>query len=301
MNAQYGQPRFGWRGPDEAVREMARLSDVFAEFLIVGAAERKRTCAWDCWNNIGWDINASILRQQEIGDCVSFGGAIAVAAVAAYEIDRLGEPERFHVPFPPYLYGISRVMPEGGNGRLRADGSLGSWLAATIVKYGVLRADFDGVPEYAGSVAKSWGASRQSFNQFIAEGTQHLIRSAAPLRSGDQIIDAICNGYFCTIASNKGYSMRLRDDRGKSWFVGSDTWPHQMSLIAYDPEPEPCFYRRNQWGNAHGKQLDGPDGGGWVMVEEIDREARQSGTEVFAYSLFDGFPSDQQKPRNWLL
>lgn len=289
----------GWLGVDAAVNEMDRLAGEFPEFNVVGATERKRTCAWDAWDSIGWNINRSTLYRQEVGDCVSFGAAIAVAAVAAHEIVRLNQPERFEVPFPPYLYGISRVMPEGGNGRLNGDGSLGSWMAATIKRYGVLRESFPGVPEYSGRVARSWGSSQRSFDEFLPEGSKHLIREAAPIRDAESAIDAICNGYYCTIASNKGYSNRLQDRNGKSWFVGSAVWPHQMSLIAYDDDPEPCFYRRNQWGSAHGSQLDGPDGGGWVTAEEIDRELRRGGTECFAFSMFDGFPSESNKPRNY--
>lgn len=230
---------------------------------------------------------------------MSFGGAIALTATLAYEIVRLGEAERFKIPYPPYLYGISRLQPEGGNGRLRGDGSLGSWLANTIVKYGVLRADYEAVPDYSGGVAKDWGASKQPWRGFIDEADNHLLRRAARLQSVDQIIDAICNGYYATIASMRGYEMQLAQRDGKSWFQGTDSWPHQMSFLAFDDKPVPCLYRRNQWGNAHGTQLDGPDGGGWVTCDSLTREVESEDTEVFAYSMFDGWPSDENKPRNW--
>lgn len=292
-------PTFGWLGPAAAQYEWERMQSHFGTFRIYGATERKRTCAWDNWEKLGFDINRSTLAKQEIGDCVSFGAAIVVAAVAAHEIVRMGDLEKFHVPFPPYLYGIGRCMPEGGNGRLSGDGSLGSWMADTIVKYGVLREDYQGVPKYSGGVAKQWGGSRRAFEQFLPEGTQHLIKTAAPINSVEDVIDAVCNGYYVTIASMRGYSMQLRDDRGKSWFTGSDQWPHQMSFVAYDPDPEPSLYRRNQWGTAHGKQLDGPDGGGWVRCADVEREIASSESEVFAYSNFIGFPSEREKPLDY--
>lgn len=290
----------GWLGEHESQAAWEYMRERFPEFKIVGETEYKRTCAWDAWAELGFDINRSTLYKQEIGDCVSFGAAIAVAAVMAHEIVRDGEWEKFHVPFPPYLYGISRVMPEGGNGRLgNSDGSLGSWMADTIVKYGVLREDFHGVPKYSGSVAKQWGASRRAFDQFVDEADNHLMKTAAPVRSADELRDALCNGYYCTIASNRGFSMQLKDEKGKSWFVGRDSWAHQMSYIAYDEEPEPCVYIRNQWGTAHGRQLDGPDGGGWRRLSDEDSFLRSSGVECFAFSRFDGFPSEKEKPRNW--
>ena len=292
--------QFGWIGPFAAASEWDLRFGRFPQFRIYGDSEVKRTCAWDNWAKLGWDINKSQLFKQEIGDCVSFGAAICIAAVAAHEIVRNGEFEQFKVPFAPYLYGIGRLMPEGGNGRLgSSDGSLGSWMAETVVKYGVLRDDYQGVPEYSGSVAKQWGTKKSALEPFLPEGEQHLIKTAARIRSIEDLAQAITNGYYCTIASNRGYNMQLRDDRGKSWFTGRDTWPHQMSLIAVDTEPELCFYRRNQWGTAHGRQLDGPDGGGWITAESLEPEIKASGTECFAYSTFIGFPSEQEKPRNY--
>lgn len=291
--------RFGWLGPEAAREAWPSIADEFRPFRIYGATEVKRTCAWDAWSKIGWDINKSILFKQEIGDCVSFGAAIAVAAVMAYEAVIIQEPERFEVPFPPYLYAISRLMPEGGNGRLRGDGSLGSWMAATVKKYGVLRANFTGVPTYSGTVAKAWGSKKSPWQEFVPEADDHCIKTVAPINNCADLAQAITNGYFVTIASMRGYAMDLKDDKGKSWFVGRDSWPHQMSIIAVDTEPELCFYRRNQWANAHGPQLDGPDGGGWIRAEELESELRDGDTECFAFSQFDGFPSDEKKPRNW--
>lgn len=294
-----GKRKFGWLGPEAAREAWPTVADHFRPFRLYGASEVKRICAWDSWNQLGFDINQSILYEQLIGDCVSFGAAIAVAAVMAHEVVRLQEPERFEVPFPPYLYGISRVMPEGGNGRLSGDGSLGSWMAATIKKYGVLRANFTGVPDYSAGVARSWGSGKGSWQKFIDEADDHLINAVAPINNTEDLANAVSNGYFVTIASMRGYSMALKNEKGKSWFVGSDSWPHQMSIIAVDTEPELCFYRRNSWANAHGKQLDGPDGGGWVKATSLEAELRDGDTECFAFSRFDGFPAEIVKPRNW--
>lgn len=291
--------KFGWLGPAAAVYEYERLQSRFGQFRIFGQTQRRRTCAWDNWQKLGWDINQSTLYGQDTGDCVSFGAAIVVAAVAAHEIVRLGQPEKFEVPFPPYLYGISRMMPEGGNGRLRGDGSLGSWMADTIVQYGVLRENYPGVPQYSGDLADRWGRNSREFEKFFPEGRQRLIKTAAPLHNVEDVIDAVCNGYYVTIASMRGYAMKLKNEKGKSWYTGKDTWPHQMSFIAYDEDPEPCLYRRNQWRNAHGEQLDGPAGGGWVRAADVAKEIASSESEVYAYSNFIGFPAEREKPLDY--
>lgn len=293
--------QFGWLGPAMAIEAWEQIGDQFQPFALTGErSEPRRVVAWDSWESLGFDINRTILHRQETGDCVSYGAAIVVAAVAAYEIHRLGQLEQLRVPYPPYLYGISRLMPEGGNGRLgRSAGSLGSWMADTIRKYGVLCSDYEGVPDYSGSVADQWGYDIRNLRPFIDEADDHLIRETARIRSIDALVDAIGNGYFCTIASMRGYRMSLDDHDGKSWFVGSDQWPHQMSVCGMDVKPELCFYRRNSWGTAHGRQLDGPDGGGWITAKSLEREIEDAGTECFAFSLFDGWPTDREKPRNY--
>lgn len=296
-------PTFGWLGPVEAQRAWQQVGDQFPAFQMFGPKKAlQRTCAWDQWGPVGFDINKSILVRQETGDCVSFGAAIATICVMIDEIVRLGEAERLRVPFPPYMYGTSRLMPEGGNGRLRGAGSLGSWMANVIVKYGVLPADHDGVPKYSGRTADQWGNSKSAFQQFVRFASDFTIRTAARIRTIEQLADAVNNHYYVTIASNRGYSMRLKDDRGKSWFVGNDTWPHQMSVLACDIQPELCFYRRQQWGEmAHGPQLDGPNGGGWCTADSLRREVESEDTEVYAYSGLNGFPSDEQKPEHQLI
>jgi hypothetical protein len=293
-------PQFGWAGAFEAQRAWQQIGDQFPVFHMFGPPKAlQRTCAWDQWPALNFDINKTILVRQETGCCVSFGAAIAVVSVMIDEIVRLGESERLRIPFPPYMYGTSRLMPEGGNGRLRGAGSLGSWMANVIVKYGVLAADEPNVPAYSGRLADQWGNNKSGFQQFIKGASDHTIRTAARIRTIEQLADAVNNHYYCTIASNRGYSMRLKDDRGKSWFVGRDTWPHQMSILAVDTQPELCFYRRQQWGEmAHGPQLDGPNGGGWVTADVLRPELENEDCECYAFSGLNGFPTDEQKPEH---
>ena len=48
----------------------------------------------------------------------------------------------------------------------------------------------------------------------------------------------------------------------------------------------------NSWGpDAHGPQLDGPAGGGWIRGAALARELRDDGCECFAFSGFAGFPA----------
>lgn len=287
-------PQFGWLGPEEARREWDAFGENFPEFKITGLPEGyqrpARAVHWDAMKKATGDYLVNV--AQEIGDCVSWGCRNAVDHTAACEI-AAGERETFKPSFPPYFYGISRVQI--GGGRLgNSDGSLGSWAAEGVRKYGVLPRDADGCPDYSGSVAKKWGYNGPP-EDFIDVAKPHLIRTTARITNINDLADALANGFSASIASMWGAAMRLRDDKGKSWFTGSDSWPHQMSIIGYDTvDGELCFFRLNSWGpNAHGPQLDGPPGGGWLRGGALDRKLRDSGCECFAFSGFDGFPAQK--------
>lgn len=287
------QSVFGWAGPDAARREWDAFGDRFPIFAIRGAvvsSAGKRACLWEAMQKVLGTYLPNV--QQQIGNCVSWGCRNAVDHTAACEIVA-GDRESLRPSFPPYFYGISRVQI--GGGRLGAsDGSLGVWAADGVRQYGVLPQDESGVPDYSGAVATKWGRSGPP-SDLISVARPHVIRTTARIRGYAQLRDALVNGYACTIASLRGYAMRLQDENGKSWFTGRDTWPHQMALIGVDDDPQrPAVFRLNSWGpDAHGPQLDGPAGGGWCHAEDIDRELRDDGVECFAFSGFDGFPARQ--------
>jgi hypothetical protein len=284
-------PQFGWLGPEAARRAWDAFGDRFDPFRIVGEFQRPaRAVLWDVMKQVsgGWLPNIA----QQIGDCVSWGCRNAVDHTAVCQI-YAGARETFRPSFPPYFYGISRVQI--GGGRLgNSDGSLGVWAAEGVRRYGVLPQDAEQCPDYSGTVARQWGAKGPP-QTFIELARPHPIKTTARITRIEQLADALANGYAASIASLWGAAMRLKDDNGKSWFTGRDTWPHQMSIIGYDTvDGELCFYRLNSWGpDAHGPQLDGPPGGGWLRGSVLDRELRDSGTECFAFSGFDGFPAQK--------
>lgn len=289
--AKSSSTRFGWLGPEEARRAWDAFGESFAEFRITGDFQRPaRAVLWDVMQKFAgtWLVNV----PQQIGDCVSWGCRNAIDHTAVCQIAS-GARETFRPSFPPYLYGISRVQI--GGGRLgNSDGSLGVWAADGVRRYGVLPLDADGCPAYSGPVAKQWGYQGPP-KAFIETAQPHLIQTTARITSIEQLADALANGYGASIASMWGAAMRLKDDNGKSWFTGRDTWPHQMALIGFDTvDSELCFYRLNSWGpNAHGPQLDGPPGGGWIRGAALASELRDRGCECFAYSGFDGFPAQK--------
>lgn len=223
-------------------------------------------------------------------NCVSFGAKNAVEYLSCCDILLRGDAEQFRPVFPPYFYGTSRVQIGGGH-MGNEDGSLGSWMAAAVMKYGTLFADEKGVPAYSGRVAKDWGREGPP-KDFIPVAQKYLVHSAAQINSWDELKQALANGYPCTTASEIGYSMQPGRD---GFHAQTDRWGHQMSFIGYGTNPEEYAIILNNWGDVHGHLKDFDDNSdlpvGVLRVRRRDAEKHIRAGETFAYSQFDGFPA----------
>lgn len=230
---------------------------------------------------------------QEIGDCVSFGAKNAIEYLICCEKLMAGDRELFRSIFPPYLYGTGRVQI--GGGRLgNSDGSLGSWMAEAVIKYGAIASDEEGVPNYAGSVAKTWGRNPGPPKKFLDIGVKHPVKSAAKINSWEELVAAIVNGYPCTVASNQGFRM---EPNSQGYHDASGSWAHQMCIMGVDDEhSDPYALIVNSWGDVHGHLTDFTDTNEKLPVGVIRAKKRtienmiRSGGETFAFSNFDGFP-----------
>lgn len=230
---------------------------------------------------------------QEIGDCVSFGAKNASEYLQCTMILMAGQRVRWRPVFPPYYYGTGRVYV--GGGRLgNSDGSLGSWMAEAVQKYGTLFSDDKDVPAYSGRVAKSWGDPRPApdLDKYKAQALPFLVRSAALVATWEELVAAICNGYPCTTASNIGYQMEPSSD---GFHRQSGSWAHQMCFIGVDDnDKDPYALILNSWGDAHGKLKDFTSGeplpAGTLRVRRKDVEKHLRARETFAFSDMVGFP-----------
>lgn len=284
---------FGWAGAQLAAHEWERIGQEFPNFAIAGQTKpiAGRTARL-------WEIVREVLGDdtrnypQETGDCVSFGAKNAVEYLSCIERYQ-GDAERFEPVFPPFLYATGRVL--AGDNRMRGTpGSLGSWMAKAIIKHGVLRSDFPGVPAYSGHLADRWG-NGAGFRDFLPEGRKHPVNSAARITSWDDLAAALVNGYPCTIASNTGFTMKPGRD---GFHERQGSWPHQMCIVGLSDRPDrPWAAILNSWGDVHGHLVDFITGRPWPVgtlrvrrgaMEEMLREG-----ECFAYSRFTGFPEQQ--------
>ena len=238
-----------------------------------------------------YDITRKILSKdtpnypQQIGDCTSFGMKNALEYIQCTEILN-GNRGIWKPIFPPYLYGAARVLIDHQHSH--SDGSTGAAMAAAATKYGGLFADAQGVPAYSGSVAKSWGYSGPP-QEFITVGQQHLLQSAVLIRTWDDLVNALDNGYAAPTASNVGYQMEANPQDGFHHRAGS--WSHQMCFIGYGTVPEPYAIILNNWGDVHGHLTDFDDKTiqlpvGVLRVRQRDAMAHINAGETYACSQY---------------
>lgn len=285
----------GWAGQEEAAAAFAKLEGSFHHFAIKGAPQdnaKARAVLWDASRLVNGNRHIPTFRQR-IGDCVGAGAKQAVDYLQCVEAIRTGESE-FKPVYSPYHYACGRMAPDIGAGKIRGpDGSVGAWQAEALRVYGVIPATLPGLDEYSEAVIRHW-ATRMPERRWIDEGKTHLVKSAAQVKTPEEVRDAVCNGYPCTIASDVGFRMRPPTKDGRLVNSRAGSWAHQMCVIGYDGSAsQPYWYILNSWGaDAHGTPPDdAPPGGFWITRGDMNAIVKQG--DSFALSQFDGFPSNE--------
>ena len=229
---------------------------------------------------------------QQIGDCVSWGAANAIRYRHAVQVAQGHQPMR-GPPFPPYLYGIARVTYGNRSIPCRSDGAIGAYAAEGFAKFGFITADEAGTP-YGGKLAKQWGCDGPPSN-LLTIGQKRAGGDVAPVKSGLEMRDAICNGYPVTVASMFG-TRTIRERDGRQVATRNDRWAHQMCAIGYDGSlaaGREYVYLINSWGaDAHPQPMQNePPGGFWITLQDADWIARTG--DCWAFSDVPGFAADE--------
>lgn len=291
---------FGWAGIDTAKRAWDDIGHLFPHFFIAGQSQATQTVKvhlWDAAKKVNGGQHLPTFYQQT-GDCVSMGASNGVDYLSCVQIVQ-GAAQKYRPCYQPYIYGISRHQIGGdrlgyaAGSCVNEGGSVGVWAVAGLKQYGCLWADEPGVPPYSCQVATRWGNSGPPQN-FIDMASKYKLGNAAKVTNYTQVRDAIANWYPVTVSSDRGFRMRLQEDKGKSWGVPSGTWGHQMCFIGVDDDPaRPGCYCLNSWSaSAFGPPADdAPPGGFWVDAEVVDYMVGMG--DSFAISQFNGFPEQK--------
>ncbi len=295
----------GWiaphkRTPQQATEHGLAMMAV-PEFELFNAqadtANVTKSVLWDFTKKANGGKHFQTFRQIT-GSCVGQGLGQALWRLASVEVVRLGDPELIKLPFFLLPYGRSRYyLGERGRG----DGSTGATAARAAVEDGIVAADEPGLPPWTdddgitfGRDAEyKWSDGAAISAEWLGKAKKHLVKSAAQIKSVDEMRTALQNGYPCTIASDWGGMMQPPATGTPAVLLNRrvTTWNHQMSVHGWWDHPTlgEIFYILNSWGpRAHGTPADDSQPGGfWVKSSEMAYIINQR--EAFAFSQFAGF------------
>jgi len=207
---------------------------------------------------------------QTIGDCVSHGHGHGydLLQCVEYVLDggKAAELKRAETETDTeFLYGIGR----------EAAGMLGSWgdgcygSATVKAMTGVGVMPRSAIGPYDGQRAKRWGHDGAPA-ELKTKAAQWKLGNAALVRSWDELIVAMANGYPVTICTALGFTMR-RDEQG--FCARQGRWGHCMLVcgVRQDTRPGACILQ--SWGPnvpSGPTTLGQPDNSFWIDRPNIE-------------------------------
>jgi hypothetical protein len=266
-------PLCGWLGIDQLqqrfARQFVRLS-VMAPHLMgaaSAASEHDSILLYKSWQDVLGDFPD--YGRQEIGDCVGQGHGHANDLLQCVEIC-LGSEKEYQRTITEYIYATSReVAGILGN----QDGSYGSAAVKAMKSYGCLSYAMKEGTTYSGSRAKEWGkAGAPKIAKDKAK--DYLLGNAAQVKTWEELVSSIENGYPVTICTAQGFTMQ-RDKQG--FCTPKGKWGHCMFIagMRFD-RPGACVMQSWGPGVPSGPcDLGQPDYSFWVdrkAVEPILKE-----------------------------
>lgn len=288
-------PAMGWVDDHESIEAAAKTVDVQVFRDTPAGQVRELPQAVYLWKAHEKLMGAPtpIKNQNPTGSCVGFGTTTGVERTEASEIVlRGGTKEEFAFFSEEVTYAGSRV--EVGGGRIRGDGSNGSWAAKFVTEWGMVPkgvyGDLD-LREYSAARARSWNYS--GVPDFLEPTARKFpVKSAARITNTRDAQAALASGYGIQMASSLGAG-RNRDNNGV--VRESGRWAHSMCVDGYhqDGATRLYFHVENSWGTGY---HTGPTGWGnpteagfWIAADSIDRALRQG--DSYAFSGATGFPA----------
>jgi hypothetical protein len=229
-------------------------------------------------------------NQGSVGSCVGHGASGATELLSCCQIAN-GEHDEYQHVSAAAIYALSR---EVDNFLGNQDGSTGAAAAKAMMEYGHLFCKDAGDDNYDTSIGpplcKKWGRTGLP-KDLKSIAAKYRVKTAAKVRTPEEVRAALVNGYPVTIASSVGFEGKGGHKRDADGFCyAGGTWAHQMFVGAYRADKK-AFLVFNSWGPnmpTGPKSLDQPDGTFWITWKDMQRITTSG--ECYALSGFDGFP-----------
>lgn len=271
---------------------------------LAGSGQGKRALLWKYMEGV--TKSPLIPHDQSIGDCVAEGWGLGIDILDCVQIAH-GRGSWKGKTATEVIYAGSRI--EIGNGKIKGDGSHGSWAGKWCRDYGVLlrqpylngKYDFT---TYSGAKARKWGhicTKCTAWGGGVPDELEplckeHPVKTITLITSWEQARDAIYNGYPVVICSDVGFETT----RDKDGFLPKHhlypnikgKWFHCMLLAGMDDTiSRPGGLIINSWGTNWidgPTRLDQPGGSFWADADIIDLMLKQN--DSFALSKYIGYP-----------
>ena len=241
-------------------------------------------------------------HQQRSGTCGSASGRTGVDLLQ-YVLIALGKRATFKPVSHAWIYFLAR-REFGMLGR--GDGVAGGSVPPVMAKYGVVTREEAGDPYSAGPdvdrVADAWGAGRidpATVARLLGLGRDNPVAISAPIRSFDELADALYAGAVVVGSDSQGFTME-RDRQGFCRPRG--TWHHYHTRVSAFVAPdgrEGCGYRQS-WGEStpSGPPLEGHPGCCFGVDAGVQDQLCRSGEyhALFGVPPFDEIPD----PGDWV-
>lgn len=248
--------------------------------------------------------------HQLTGSCVGAGGGNVLFSLIAGDAILRGEAEEIFVPFWPYDYGLSRML---GGWNTPGDGSLGSLFAKAVRDDGVIKAGQPGLPIFANSdgltlhdesTEYKWSVGKNVSQELLALGKAHPVKTTAPIKTIEGLKSAILNKYPVTFACDLNIKWNT-DKVHEDCVTGTldNDGGHQTSIQGVWDHPKLglLFLNQGNWpaSSYHHDPAGGPPCSVWQPADDVQKALDRYHAEVYAFSGFEGFPTQEVK-LNWL-
>lgn len=243
-------------------------------------------------------------NQSSVGSCVSFGFSCAGEyALAAQVAEKRGPPQDAKIDIcQEAVYGFSRVEQNGGFCPIVGDGSMGSWAAPAIMKYGFLKRGVYGsqdLTKYDTTRCRLWGRKGVP-DELEPEAKKNPVGGASLVKTAAEAKKALLQGYPVAVCSDVGFAGQSSRD-ADGFLKARGSWGHCQCLIGYRKDKD-AFYCMNSWGEdwVSGPLGIGepPPGGYWIISSTVDKMLGQG--DSYAISDVKGFPRRKLNVDDWV-
>jgi hypothetical protein len=296
-----------WQGNGPAVVEFTGVPDDHLEvaqasfaaypepFSVEGgdpANYAKRVCLWEV-PGVRERLNPG---PQQTGDCASWAPCAPLVIRQCLSV-ATGKRGEIAPPFPPYIYGVGRVRNGQAQPACGRQGGYPSRIIEGLQADGWVTPDEHGQP-YSGSLADRLGCTGPTPDK-LAIGRKRAGLSAYPVRSVDELAEALVNTFPTTVAFQWRTGMRVDQRDGRSIVdlrTGRAAGGHALCIIGYDGSTgNRYWYLYNShgpgWPSGARRDNGEPAGGCWIDEDDV-RWIVETG-QVWAISDVPGFVANE--------